>query len=518
MCSDLLVAAALVLMLPAAAVYAEAPAGGEAALEPWSPEKAWQWYNNQPWLVGFNYLPSTAVNDTEMWQKETFDPATIDREFGWARKIGYNSCRVFLQFIAWKADPQGFRNRFEQFLALADKHGLTVMPIFFDDCAFSGKEPYLGKQDDPAPGVHNSGWVPSPGKKVVADRRAWPELEKYVKDLVGAFGRDKRVVIWDLYNEPSTPESPALVEAAFRWAREAKPEQPLTTCLFGGGRLPEQIVALSDIISIHNYNNLGNVTGEIAERKGLGRPLLVSEWMCRGQNSRFESHLPCFRQERIACWNWGLVAGRTQTYYPWGSPKGAPEPTVWHHDVLRKDGTPFDPGEILLIGLETGALEMRELVPTAESMPIAWHYASDPRPGPDWARPYLNDSRWRQGTAPFGTPDPAYARKPNTPWKAPDIWLRRTVELPDVKGGELFLRVYHDGDVEVYLNGVLAGKAAGFTVGYVLIPVTPEGRAAAKQGKNVLAVHCHQSVGGQYIDVGIMQCERRSGRGGARSE
>jgi len=510
-----ILAAVLVAALLAAAACAEGPAAdrssaGEAAAGRWSPEEAWEWYNKQPWLVGFNFLPSTAVNDTEMWQKETFDPETIDRELGWAEKIGYNSCRVFLQYIVWKADPEGFKKRFEQFLALADRHGITAMPIFFDDCAFAGKEPYPGKQDDPVPGVHNSGWVPSPGGKIIADKAAWADLEKYVKTTVGAFGRDRRVVIWDLYNEPSTGQSLPLVEAAFRWAREAKPMQPLTTSIFGGGKLPGRIVELSDIINIHNYNDLGNVKAEIAARRRLGRPIVVSEWMCRGQNSRFEPHLPYFRQERIACYNWGLVAGRTQTYYPWGSPRGAPEPKVWHHDVLRRDGTPFDPAEIVAIGAAGGALKMRQVVPTSESAPAQWRYTIESPPA-DWADPKFDDAKWLQAPAPFGTLEPEHGRRPGTPWKAADIWLRRTVVMPQTEqGGDLYCRVYHDEDVEIYLNGRLAGKAAGYTVGYVLVPVMPEGRAAVKAGSNTLAVHCRQTVGGQYIDVGIMQCERRT--------
>jgi hypothetical protein len=232
--------------------------------------------------------------------------------------------------------------------------------------------------------------------------------------------------------------------------------------------------------------------------------------MCRGQNSRFEPHLPYFRQERIACYNWGLVAGRTQTYYPWGSPRGAPEPKVWHHDVLRRDGTPFDPAEIVAIGAAGGALKMRQVVPTSESAPAQWRYTIESPPA-DWADPKFDDAKWLQAPAPFGTLEPEHGRRPGTPWKAADIWLRRTVVMPQAEqGGDLYCRVYHDEDVEVYLNGRLAGKAAGYTVGYVLVPVTPEGRAAVKAGSNTLAVHCRQTVGGQYIDVGIMQCERRT--------
>jgi hypothetical protein len=479
-------------------------AGADAVLQPWPAQEAWQWYNRRPWLVGFNFLPSTAVNDTEMWQKESFDAPTIERELGWARKIGFNSCRVFLQYLVWKADPEGFNERFDRFLAIADREGISVMPILFDDCDFAGKEPYLGKQDDPVPGVHNSGWVPSPAHAMVADPKTWGDLEKYVKDVVGRFGRDKRIIFWDLYNEPS--RSLALVESAFGWAREARPAQPLTTCIFGSAEMQKRIPEFCDIISFHNYGNLGGVKAEVARLKQFGRPIVCSEWMARGMGSLFESHLPFFGEERIGCYSWGLVAGKTQTYYPWGSKKGSPEPALWHHDLLRRDGTPFDAEEILTIGQATGLLRAPAIVtlaPTAEKAPVQWR-CSLGQPPADWARPEFGDSAWEQAPAPFGTREPQFGRHPGTEWKSPDIWLRRTCEVPDARLVRPAASVYHDEDVEIYINGVLAAKAGGYSTGYRLIPLTPEGAAALKQGKNVLAVHCHQTVGGQYIDVGLV--------------
>lgn len=331
----------------------------------WTPEQAGAWYARQPWLVGFNFLPSTAVNTTQMWQADTFDPKTIDRELGWAAGAGYNSCRVFLQYIVWKHDAEGIAERFDQFLAIAAKHGISVMPVFFDDCAFSGKEPYLGKQDDPIPGVHNSGWVPSPGLKRVTDRTAWPDLERYVTTLVRRFAHDERIVAWDLYNEPGNSrmgeKSLPLVEAAFAWARRARPTQPLTVGIWNGrlARMNQRILGLSDVVSFHNYGNLRAVTRQIAALKKQGRPLLCTEWMKRGEaatrGSRFATHLPLFKKQKVGAWNWGLVAGKTQTYYPWGSKKGSPEPKLWQHDVFRTDGTPYDPAEIRLLRDLTGA-------------------------------------------------------------------------------------------------------------------------------------------------------------------
>ncbi len=310
----------------------------------WPVEKAWAWHNRQPWLVGCNFLPSTAVNDVEMWQKETFDPQTMDRELGWAKDLGFNTVRVFLNYAVWEADPDGLKQRIDRFLGIADKHGIRAMMILFDDCF--KPEPKVGKQDDPVPGVHNSQWVQSPGVRRREDRAAWPMLEKYVKDVVGTFARDERIVIWDLYNEPI--KSPALLERTFAWARQARPSQPLNSCWALGE-------PYSDIINIHNYGPLAGLQKEVDEkRKAYGRPIICSEWMARITGSRFETHLPYCKKEKIGCINWGLVAGRTQTYYPWGSRQGAPEPKPWLHDILRKDGTPWDSQEVRFIKEVTG--------------------------------------------------------------------------------------------------------------------------------------------------------------------
>ncbi len=335
----------------------------------WTTEKASEWHQNQPWLVGFNYVPSSAVNDTEMWQKETFDLPTIDRELAWAQGIGFNSCRVFLQYIVWKQDPTGFKKRFSQFLAIAKTHGIKVMPVLFDDCAFdANRDPYLGKQDEPQPGVHNSRWVPSPGLKVVATKNDWPSLANYVKDVVGTYKTDKRIVLWDLYNEPGNSgmgnKSLPLVEATFGWAREAKPAQPLTIGVWGGTKeLSNKQIELSDIISFHFYGSHDAMKDKIDEYKKLGRPVVCTEWMARTLGSNIQTDLPLFKEAGVGCYGWGLVAGKTQTRFPWGSPKDGPEPAVWFHDLLRADGAPQYPDEIAFIKKLTNAPNTNRLKP-----------------------------------------------------------------------------------------------------------------------------------------------------------
>jgi hypothetical protein len=318
-------------------------------------KQAWEWYERVGVLKGFNFLPSTAVNSTEMWQAESFDPATIERELGWAAQAGYNSARVFLQYIVWRADPQGFRQRFAQFLDIAARHGISCMPILFDDCAFDGRDPYLGRQDDPVPGVHNSRWTPSPGLKLVTDRAAWPGLEQYVLDLVGCFGRDERVVVWDLYNEPGNSgmgeSSLPLAEAAFDWARAAQPAQPLTIGVWAdfNSAMSQRLAKLSDVVSFHAYDRPEGVQTKIEWCRQFGRPLLCTEWLHRQTGNRFDNILPLFAAHQVGWYHWGLVAGRTQTYLHWGSKPGDPVPDEWQHDIFHTDGRSYDEREIMLV-------------------------------------------------------------------------------------------------------------------------------------------------------------------------
>ena len=347
----------------------------------WSRERAERWYADQPWWVGCNFTPSTAVNQIEMWQAETFDPATIERELGWAASIGMNSVRVFLHDLVWEADARGFKARIDRFLAIASDVGIRTLFVLFDDCWFP---PQPGPQPEPIPGVHNSRWAQAPGHRVVADQTQWGRLERYVRDIVGAFGNDERVCVWDLYNEPgnaflslatqpiyrSVPlafvtafrhfvlPSPTLplLRAAFEWARSVSPMQPLTAGLWAPNvQLNRLQLEASDIVTFHQYAGAPRLERRIrALQSKHGRPVLCTEWLARRLGSRIETHLPIFEEHRVGCYCWGLVTGKIQTQYGWESRPGSPEPRVWHHDLLRDDGTPFDPREIEIMRARGG--------------------------------------------------------------------------------------------------------------------------------------------------------------------
>jgi hypothetical protein len=367
----------LLVLLICSLVLALAPASAPAAR--WSEAKANDWYARQPWLVGSNYIPATAINELEMWQADTFDPKTIDKELGWAEDLGMTTMRVFLHDLPWQQDAAGYRGRINQFLDIAARHHIRPLFVLFDSCW----DPYpkLGRQRDPKPGVHNSGWLQSPGARALQDPAEYPRLKAYVTGVVQAFGKDPRVLGWDVWNEPDNMNTNsygrmeptnkvqlvlALLPEVFDWAREAGAEQPLTSGVWKGdwssdAKLsPMERVQLqsSDVISFHNYDSAAEFEKRIKWLQRLNRPILCTEYMARGNGSTFEGSLPIAKTYKVAAINWGFVAGKTQTYLPWDSwqkPYVGREPAVWVHEIFKQDGTPYKEQEVDLIRKLTGA-------------------------------------------------------------------------------------------------------------------------------------------------------------------
>ena len=349
---------------------------GQGGTGRWTAEAANTWYAKQPWLVGANYIPSSAINELEMWQAPTFDPAINDRELGLAEAIGMNTMRVFLQDQLWAQDPKGFKKRLDTFLAIAAKHHIRPLLVLFDSCW--EPDPRLGPQHPPIPGVHNSGWVQSPGAKELLDPAYEPNLREYVLGVVGAFGKDERVLGWDLWNEPDNGNSTRFTEAphktelivallpkVFAWARSTHPTQPLTSGVWAGNwndpakqsAMTKIQLAESDVITFHNYGWPEEFEARINALLPLGRPIICTEYMARGAGSTFDGSLPVAKKYKVGAINWGLVAGKTQTYLPWDSwqrPYVDLQPTVWFHEVFRQDGTPYRQAEVDLIRRLTG--------------------------------------------------------------------------------------------------------------------------------------------------------------------
>jgi len=303
----------------------------------WSLEKASTWADRCAEVRGCNYIPMNCVNSTAFWQ--SLDEKLIDRELGWAEDIGLNSLRIFIQYMVYESNPQAMIDNVSRFLDLAAHHQMTVMPVLFDDCW--GPDPSLGKQPDPIPGVHNSRWTASPGFSRVKPE-SWPALDKYVHNLINRFAEDERIIAWDLYNEAKKENRP-LVKAAFSWARDVKPSQPLVSCW--------EADDLQDVITFHCY---ADPEGEefrkvITTALESSRPVICTECMARPLGSTLDKLIPVFTRHRIGWYIWGLVAGATQTRFPWGWPPGGPEPYLWFHDLLYPDGKPYSDQEVALI-------------------------------------------------------------------------------------------------------------------------------------------------------------------------
>lgn len=357
-----------------------------AAPARWTEAQAQAWYARQPWLVGANYVPSDAINQFEMFQAATFNPALNDKELGLAESIGMNTMRVFLQDQLWSSDPAGFYQRLDAFLAIAQKHHIRPLLVLFDSCW--DPNPHLGPQHPPIPGVHNSGWVQSPGIHGIMDPAYEPKLEAYVKGVVGHYAKDDRILGWDMWNEPdngndSTSDDGAprpiakiadptkveltkaqrvaiLLPQTFAWARSVHPTQPLTSGVWTGNwsdpakesPMTRIQLAESDVITFHNYEWPEGFEARILELQQYHRPVICSEYMARGAGSTFDNDLPIAKKYHVGAINWGLVAGKTQTYLPWDSwqrPYVLAKPTVWFHEVFRQDDTPYRKHETDLI-------------------------------------------------------------------------------------------------------------------------------------------------------------------------
>jgi Cellulase (glycosyl hydrolase family 5) len=356
------------------------------AREVWTKDQANQWYSKQKWLVGSNYIPADAINQLEMWQADSFNPVQIDKELGWAQGLGMTTMRVFLHDALWQQDPAGFRKRMDAFLAISAKHGIKPLFVLFDSCWDPNYK--LGPQHPPIPGVHNSGWVQSPGAKALADPAQYARLEAFVKGVVGSFAKDDRILGWDLWNEPDNTNGSSYLDASqarydqvafllpkvFEWARSADPSQPLTSGIWHHDHW-ENLASLnsvektqltqSDVISFHDYSWPETFEARAKSLEAYGRPIICTEYMARGAGSTFDTILPIGKKRNVGMINWGFVNGKTQTDMPWDSwqrPYTLRPPTLWFHDIFRADGTAYRAREIAIIKRLSAA--PKTIVPT----------------------------------------------------------------------------------------------------------------------------------------------------------
>ncbi len=312
------------------------------------------------------------------------------------------------------------------------------------------------------------------------------------------------IVMWVPFNEGW---GQADTVAVTKWTKEYDPTR-LVNCASGGNDFP-----VGDVVDVHRYpgpfapkpeEHRAAVLGEYG---GLGLPLKGHTW--QGEK------------------NWGYRSFTTQEAL-----------TEAYLDLLDKlqpmidrDGlsaaiyTQTTDVEIEVNGLLTYDRQIAKLpvktlaeahkalwqpaiktktetvLPTAGTIPADWQYVIE-KPAEGWFQADFDAAGWKTGPSGFGEPSTP-GSKVHTNWKSPDIWLRREFTLSELPKGELRVRLHHDEDTEVYLNGVLLKKMTGYSTDYQSYRVTTEGAKALKTGRNMLAVHCHQTGGGQYIDVGL---------------
>ncbi|OBJ90255.1 1,4-beta-xylanase [Mycobacterium gordonae] len=338
----------------------------------WSPDRANGWYQGQAWPVGANYITSNAINQLEMFQADTFDPQRIDVELGWAQQHKLNTVRVFLHDQLWAQNPWGFRMRLAEFVTIAAKHRIKPIFVFFDSCWDPFPQP--GPQRAPTPGVHNSGWVQSPGAQHLDDLDYRRTLHDYVTGVLNQFRSDDRILAWDLWNEPDNPSRAYrkverkdklervadLLSLAFDWARSVDPSQPLTSAVWQGewGNPNRRSVIAniqldnSDVITFHSYDRPAGFEARIAELTPLGRPIICTEYLARTLGNTVEAILPIAKRYNVGAINWGFVAGKTQTYLPWDSwdHPYTTTPETWFQDLIQPDGKPYRDSEIQTIG------------------------------------------------------------------------------------------------------------------------------------------------------------------------
>jgi Cellulase (glycosyl hydrolase family 5) len=336
----------------------------------WPQSKSQEWLDRNGWIVGCNYIPSNAINQLEMWQQESFSPELIDRELSLASDLGFNTVRVFLHQLPWEQNAEGFLARIDQFLEIAYSHGIKTMLVLFD--SVWDPFPKLGKQPMPRLNVHNSGWVQCPGYDVLNDPDRYDDLHNYVHGIVSHFKSDQRVLIWDLFNEPDNMNitsykdddyarhkaelSMLLLKKTINWVRVINPEQPITMAPWKEDWSSDDVLTAldnymfthSDIISFHCYEDKVDMEKRIKTLQRFGRPMLCTEYMARPFGSTFQDILPLLKKYNVGAYNWGFVAGKTQTHCPWDSWTTVydNEPELWFHDIFRENGEAYLPEEI----------------------------------------------------------------------------------------------------------------------------------------------------------------------------
>jgi hypothetical protein len=330
--------------------------------------------------------------------------------------------------------------------------------------------------------------------------------ERELKAMIDARRNHPCIVLWVPFNEGWGQFDTVRVT---EWVKKYDPSR-LVNCASGWNDYPT-----GDVHDIHVYPGPGSPKPEparaavLGEFGGLGLPLGGHTWQSEKnwgyrtfttKEALTEAYLDLIERLHPLIGAPGLSAAvYTQTTDVEVEVNGL---MTYDRAVLKMPEDQLVRAHRRLFG---PAPAVRTVVPTSQEHGQTWRYTTAAPPD-GWFRPDFDDSQWPSGPGGFGTAGTPGAVV-RTEWKTDDIWARRAVELPDHVPAGLRLRMHHDEDAEVYLNGVPAAKVSGYVTDYQTVRIRPEALAALKPGRNVLAVHCHQTKGGQYIDVGLVAWE-----------
>ena len=326
------------LIVNAGAVAADKPTTSPAAPKPTDTSR---------W-VGANYTPASCVNQVQMWHE--FRPEVIDRELAAAQKhFALTSLRVYLHNLVYDAEKAKFLERIDRFLSICRAHGIRPGFVFFDDC-HRRDGIFLSPQKPPIDGYHNGRWAACPQGRERKDENL-PKFKAYVQDVIRRFRADRRVLWWEIYNEPDRRSafSGKLRKLGYQWAKEVQPTQPVLCCWDDS---PE-----TDIVDAHNYSDdfrswarqadlnpaKGTVFTEAGARwygrrpRSNGAPIEVIHWLRRRKAAG--KTVPGV----YLCWE--LVVGNSHCRWYWGTKHGTPEPPIPWCGLLWPDGTPVSLAE-----------------------------------------------------------------------------------------------------------------------------------------------------------------------------
>ncbi len=298
--------------------------------------------------IGSNYTPAYAVNQVQMWHD--FRAEVVQRELAAAKShYGITMLRVFLHFINFREDRERFGRNLDAFLSLCDRHGIQPGFVFFDDC-HRHSDVYLDRPTKPVKGYHNGRWAacPQDRNRTQANRKA---LQAYVQEIVGKYRTDRRVLFWEVFNEPNRQNawSRALAADGYRWARQLRPSQPVLCCWDDHPH--------TDIVDAHNYSPVaarwdrqadlnpkkGTVFTEAGTRwypgrpRSHGTPVEVVRWLA-GRKAAGKS-----RPGAFLCWE--LMVGNSNCRWVWATKPGTPEPTIPWCGLMWPDAAPVSLAE-----------------------------------------------------------------------------------------------------------------------------------------------------------------------------